>query len=631
MSRRPSTDTAALRTAYRRLDGADPTGGITIDGRAAAADAEAARTDAALRRVFQPVAAPATLAGRVAGEVARERAASGWRSRPAWAMTLAAAAVLLATAVLAAPDGGTIGERARRVGDWMRSVMGIGAHIGEGDDQPGVGPAGSDREAFYWVPGMGILPLRPDAVVAARPVTLTIDSDDVVIEGLVADARGIVLVARSNSTFDGWRWLFFRDTRLGRQTRMDGCAVWSGTGGASRCRYGPLRRDELRRGVARFGVPATAPGSDRYFTSLPSALIWPGLSRPEGALQPDDLAFLRSLDAVEVPLITVASGALTPARRLGPEQVGGGLRMQAWAVDPRPGDLAVRIEPVGLPATDALWFTPASGASRRIPFAAGIAAELAPIGLALPSGPTVHPYGGFVHAAPPASHDIPTGHALRERDDNEEVDDLLPSLPMTVLFDVTSRAVAGARLTLAPLLLAVDADDRVADVPLVGPNSAAVAVDTRAATISWESMQSLRADSADPDAYPYRTTLRLAREALPAGIAIYDRPPSAAVRGETRTGRYPQMVLHWSDGAADGRQLVDLTVGMGIPSSPASGAGQACLGTHSHSVDGPVTGPSPAMRFEASVTDPVPPRWTLCLSRPIFQILGRWTFPLSPP
>ena len=123
--RRTTTDDASLAEAYRRLDGASTASTASSPASlpvAASTLAEAARVDAALRRVLQPVAAPDTLAGRVAGEIGRARVAR-WRRgsvaerRPVWAMAFAGAVVVVlvaGTALTTMPGGGTIGERARR-------------------------------------------------------------------------------------------------------------------------------------------------------------------------------------------------------------------------------------------------------------------------------------------------------------------------------------------------------------------------------------------------------------------------------------------------------------------------------------------------------------------------------------
>lgn len=629
MFRRRSTDEdESLAEAFRRLDGVSTASSPV----AASSLAEAARVDAALRGLLQPVAAPNTLAGRVAGEVGRARVLR-WRRgsvaarRPVWAMAFAGAVVVVlvvGSAMTTMPGGGTIGERARGVGAWVRAVLGVGVR---GDE--------ADGEAYYWVPGMGILPLRPDAVVATGPVTATVRGDEVVIEGLVADSRGTLLIARSDSTFDGSGWMFFRDTPQRNQTRMHGCQVWLGTAHPTHCTFGPLRPEEIRRGVARLGIPGSKAGSPKYFGSPPSAFNW--AEWRSGALQPEDIQFLQSLEVAEVPLTSVAGGALKRAHPLGAEQVRGGIRMQAWAVEPSPGRIAVRLEPLDLPPSDALWFIPESGRTDRESLSQDILYELSSIRLTLSATAIRRPTEGFAHAPSIMDNALPHGHALRVRSDISE-SHVLPSLPLTVVYDVPAgTSAAGGHLALGAMLHAVDAERRLEDVPLKGPNSMTLRVDTRAAATTAEEGESLIRRGDAPGLYPVTTRLDLAHVDLPLGVTVsVDRSSASAAGQEPESIRTPWLMLHWQDPGLHGRQLVALSAGFVTRTSLSSGLATTCSpginGSSSGSRGAPETGPAPAMWVQVGVhADPIPSSLTLCLSRPIFQIPGSWTFPLNQP
>ena len=323
--RRTTTDDASLAEAYRRLDGASTASSPASLPVAASTLAEAARVDAALRRVLQPVAAPDTLAGRVAGEIGRARVAR-WRRgsvaerRPVWAMAFAGAVVVVlvaGTALTTMPGGGTIGERARGVGEWVRAILGVGVQGDGGDgvgDDDGVAPVGEGDAAYYWVPGMGILPLEPETVVLTRPVTVTLGSraPRFSIVQLIGDHNGTWLKVRSEQPYlvGTTAFTFAFEASDGEPDSDDrGIAV---------------RLDG--HGEGTIGLPGMKVAPDgRSMRLIVRDVAIPPVS-------------------IEVP-VELAAIPQRRAHRMGGDATVGGLTLRAWGADVGPGTIAIRVEP----------------------------------------------------------------------------------------------------------------------------------------------------------------------------------------------------------------------------------------------------------------------------------------------
>lgn len=646
MSRRTARDDAALAEAFRRLDAGGPRTPRSTDAlqtataTATTAEADAGRIDAALRDLIRPTAAPDTLAGRIAAEVARSRAAAvrrgrraGWASRrPAWATALAAAAVaaLLGGAGLAAMGGGgTIGARARGVGEWVRDVLGVGVR-GDGGD----GGAGVDDAAYYWVPGMGILPLRPDAVVATGPVTATVGETSIVVEGLVADARGMHIVVRalrkSSSVLDVYR----RGLNDGTVWDCSPQPVDDFQDDASPrirpdyCRFPPLESSDFRAGMVRFQVRVQDP---EHWQHAKSAYI-----ENINAFQ---AAIAQWLD---VPIVAVASGRLKQAQRLGRDQTIGGVTIRARAVEPAPDRLAVRFDPVGESPADDVRFVPSDGGVDLDTFSDSIENVLSSIHFTGGTTSALRPFAVWEHTALDASVksvlggspvlDLPRGHrVMPPRRTHRSWRE--PGLPATALFRSAGTAsMTSGAVTLGPLLLAVDVEGAVDQPPLNGPNSATIRIDTTRAALSLDESNRMWTSGAPPDRYPFATTLRIADKDVLSGFAIVPTPVSgwSEERGEFSAFEY-EVRMRWADDGGDGRQLVNLQLGFVRRTSIWNGFRRTCdSGTSSPGRNGPLTGPTPEMWMGAGTYfEDLPRSVTLCISRPIYQIAGPWTFSLD--
>ncbi|MFN8423843.1 MAG: hypothetical protein U0470_10865 [Anaerolineae bacterium] len=639
MSRRTARDDAALAEAFRRLDAGEPRtprSAETIQAAATAtAASEAERIDAALRGLIQPTAAPDTLAGRVAADVARSRAAArrrgrwtGWAARrPAWATALAAAVVgaLLGGAGLAAAGGGgTIGERARGVGEWVRDVLGVGVR-GEG------GGGVDDGEAYYWVPGMGILPLRSDAVVATGPVTATIGDRTVTIEGLVSDSGGTQLsISRTTARAGG----MFGESRVFQAVAGDGKTLFRSCflkfDPPDICALNPLSKDERQHGIARLYLPQVDGGVGVSVMPVPA----------DG----DYARFLRALRTIEVPVAAVSGGAFPRARRLGEDVERGGVRLRAWAVDPAPGRLAVRVETIGVAAGSDVRFLGLDGGTsdwKKDDPMSGVR-------LRLDSSPALRPARIWRHADMDdrIPRGLPVGWASTPRTAPEAttsgftiISQTHYRLPMTFGFDVPARSTTqSTTVDVGPLILAVDDRLKGAQPPLDGPNSASVRVDTVAATYAVTKVLGAMGASGLPvERYPVKGTFHIADRTRRLGIGVVIDPgspsPSITEPGRVAHAGQAMITVQWSDNGSDGRQLVQMEIGHVERSSFWRGLRRTCQG---YAVGGgsgwAENGGSPEIwQAVGDSPDDVLPAVTLCLARPVFRIPGPWTFALEQP
>ena len=318
----------------------------------------------------------------------------------------------------------------------------------------------------------------------------------------------------------------------------------------------------------------------------------------------------------------------------------GGLKLQGWMAVPSDGLLAMRLEAVSIGPADLVSFTTLDHAENPGFFGVGRADPYDAVSVAVPGQPELHPAAIFTHhhaeggAAAEFGLRVPKGS---RQDRSGTV--YRWSLPVTALFAVSAGSGTGpVDLTVGPLLLSVDDESLVERTSLNGPNATTVRLDTVAATYAYSVNLGAAARSGMAvERYPVTNTLRIAARRLPIGFAVVVDPgePKPADADPDWAGRSPtaMITVHWADDGSDGRQLVDLDIGRVRRGSLWGGLRRECAGFSRGGGHGmPLTGPTPAMwRMMGGPTDEVLPSVTLCLSRPIFQIPGPWTFRFDRP
>ncbi|MBK6767618.1 MAG: hypothetical protein IPG72_01005 [Ardenticatenales bacterium] len=253
---------------------------------------------------------------------------------------------------------------------------------------------------------MGILPLRPDAVVATGPVTVTKGYPvPIVIEGLVSDSRGTLVIVRvkgAGPEDDGSPAMatIYRGVPNGSRLTIRTCDVSNSSfdrdlSRPEECVYGPLLLTERNSGVARFGMPRSGRGHIEFFDTYRSDSNGRQLEGDFGGR--DYTTFLASLQPVDVPLVSVASGKLKPAHRLGDDQVRGGVRLRAWGALPAAGQLAVRVETVDVAHGDDVRFVSADDDARTYAFEQEVEHVLAAFGVNDGTGAAVPPVTLWEH------------------------------------------------------------------------------------------------------------------------------------------------------------------------------------------------------------------------------------------
>ena len=335
--------------------------GLALDGMLSAQDAEALETDARsdsdlraklssaralnglLLAAHEPAIAPPSLARSVGAAVAGTRPRRAFdplalvsrfagpprlRRGTAFAFAAMTAAVLLVGMIGWNPGvRNTVVNSADGVWQRLRSLFSVVVI----PEEPTSGPY-----EHYWVPGMGILPLAPDSIVASGPATVDLGDFSVTIHGLLSDSLGTRVVFE----LDQYETLSWPANRSGFRIRI------ADQRGSDVLRPGnDRRRDAERKCEGHFfhrfeGRLACNPALPALRTSLrwvdleiDGTLVW-------GVDELDDLGTA----IVRVPLASVDRGELMRAHPLDEAIDADGVMLQAEsAIRLSEDEVAVRI------------------------------------------------------------------------------------------------------------------------------------------------------------------------------------------------------------------------------------------------------------------------------------------------